>query len=189
MVYFEGVKFQVNLPNVLSSLRIVMAPVIFVFIWNISDELYPLLLIFYVTTVLLDFFDGYLARKLSQETELGKILDPVADKFLTVFLVIALICKADFPLWLALTVFTRDFIILLASMMVYKERRQVQPSVVIGKVTFFMLTFLLFIYIIDLKQTIDLEVLKHFFSVSTFTFLLWSFYEYFKIYERAKDGS
>ncbi len=189
MLYFEDVKFQVNLPNILSSLRILMAPVVFVLIWNISDEIYPVLLIFYVTTVLLDFFDGYLARKLAQETELGKILDPVADKLLTVFMVIALICKAEFPLWLALTVFIRDLVILMASMILYKERHLVPPSVIIGKVTFFMLTFLLFIYIVDLKQSIDLIVFKHFFSVTTFTFLLWSFYEYFKIYERAKDGS
>lgn len=187
MLYFLYVNPVINLPNVLSTLRIVMIPVLFLLILHASPRNYPVLLVLYVTTVLLDYFDGYFARKLSQETELGKILDPLADKLLTVFVVIGLIVKADFPLWIAVPIFLRDFCILLASLILYKKKHRIRPSILIGKITFFMLSFLIFIYIIDLNQHVDLFIYKRFFAVMTFSFLLWSFYEYYKIYKRAED--
>lgn len=70
--------------NLLTSLRIVSALVIFIFLT--LTEMYWYALIFFIFASISDYFDGYLARKYSKTSELGEILDPIADKILIVFL-------------------------------------------------------------------------------------------------------
>jgi len=57
----------ITLPNVLSLLRLLMIPLIVLLMVHVNDELFPYLLITYVIAVSLDFLDGYIARKFSQE--------------------------------------------------------------------------------------------------------------------------
>lgn len=177
-----------TLPNILSLMRFLMIPVIVLFMVNINDELFPYLLILYIVTVFLDFLDGFLARKFSQESELGKIIDPLADKFLVLSLLITLTIKFDFPIWLTLFIVLRDALILWASILLYKEKRIVKPSLVVGKFTFALLSLLIFVFIVDLHDKIDLHLLKHFLIVLSFSFLLWSWFAYFLVYLREKNG-
>jgi cardiolipin synthase (CMP-forming) len=102
---------RLNIPNALSVLRILTIPVIIFLILHTNSKNFPLLIVVYSFSTGLDFFDGYLARKLSQETELGKILDPIADKLMVFSLVLALSLKADFPIWLGVIIVFRDILI------------------------------------------------------------------------------
>ncbi len=178
---------NLNLPNTLSSLRILLIPVIFLLIVNSTESNYPYLLALYFSALLLDFLDGYIARKFSMETELGKILDPLADKLLILFILVALIIKTDFPFWLALIIFLRDFCILLASILIFKGKHRIKPSILVGKITFGILSVLTFIYIIDLHKSFDLIIMKKFFISLCFTFLLWSCFSYYNIYKEEKQ--
>lgn len=175
-------KIKINIPNSLSILRILMIPALMLLIINSSAKNYPLLIGLYFATIILDFFDGFLARILHQETELGKILDPLADKLLISATIIALIIKSDFPLWLALIIFSRDLIILGASALMFKGKHTISPSILIGKVTFGVLGALLLVYIIDLYEHLDLTIIKRFFIVLSFSFLTWSVLEYYHIF-------
>jgi CDP-diacylglycerol--glycerol-3-phosphate 3-phosphatidyltransferase len=165
-----------------------MVPVIFILIIKNTYQNYPFLVFIYVFTISLDFLDGYFARKLSQETEVGKILDPVADKLLVFFVVIGLIIKSDFPLWLAIPIFFRDIVILFAGLILFKTRHFIAPSIIIGKIAFTALGLLILIYIIDLNVFINLEILKRFLAVLSFGFLIWSFIEYYRIYMSIKNN-
>jgi len=177
-----------TLPNILSFLRLLMIPLIILLMVNVNDELFPYLLAIYIIAVFLDFLDGFIARKYSQESELGKIIDPLADKFLVLAILITLAVKFDFPMWLAAFIILRDVLILWASVLLYRGKRIVKPSLVVGKFTFGLLSLLIFVFILDLHEKIDLVLIKQFLIVLSFSFLLWSWVAYFLVYLREKNG-
>jgi cardiolipin synthase len=168
-------------------MRIFTIPAIVLLIINSTSKNYPILIAVYFFSIWLDFFDGYLARKLSQETELGKILDPLADKLMVICIITALVIVTDFPLWLAIIIFARDLLIMIASFIIFRGKHFVAPSIIVGKVTFALLGALIMVYILDLYQHIDLVILKHFFVPLSFCFLTWSFIEYIGIYKSIKN--
>ena len=179
---------QLNIPNILSGLRILTIPVIVILILNSNPDNYPILILVFFFSIWLDFFDGYLARKLSQETKLGQILDPLADKLMVSSIIIALIIKSDFPLWLGILIIGRDLLILAAGVVMFKGKQVIATSILIGKATFALLGTLIMTYIVDLHQSMDLQILKRFFIVLTVSFLAWSWVEYFQIYKREKNA-
>lgn len=180
-------KKTVTLPNVLSVLRIFLIPPIIFLMITINDQVFPYLLAIYVFAVSLDFLDGFIARNFSQESDLGKVIDPLADKFLVFSILLTLTIKFDFPLWLAALIVLRDILILWASFLLFKGRKIIKPSLLIGKFTFGLLSLLIFVYIVDLHDQIDLLLLKRTLIVLSFAFLLWSWFEYFLVYLREKN--
>jgi len=99
-----------NIPNLLSLLRIILVPVIVIFL--IQDS-YAKALIAFTAAGLTDALDGTLARLMNQQTELGAFLDPLADKILLSTSFISLSIFGLIPGWLTVIVISRDFIILL----------------------------------------------------------------------------
>ncbi len=178
----------ITLPNILSLLRLLMIPLIIMLMVNINDDLFPYLIIIYIIAIFLDFLDGFIARKFSQESELGRIIDPLADKFLVLSILLTLTLKFGFPIWLAVFVFLRDILILWASFLLYRGKRIVKPSLVVGKFTFGLLSLLIFVFIVDLHDQINLQMIKQFLIVLSFSFLLWSWGAYFLVYLREKNG-
>jgi cardiolipin synthase len=120
-----------NLPNLLTGLRIFLAVP---FVLMIRDGNYVAAIGIYFVAGVTDFLDGYLARKLNQQTTLGRILDPLADKVLiTVSYVVMAIPHQgvpSIPIWLAAAVISRDVVILIGSAVVYLVTRfkEFQPS-------------------------------------------------------------
>jgi CDP-diacylglycerol--glycerol-3-phosphate 3-phosphatidyltransferase len=74
--------------NILTLLRILLAAIIFVLL--ISPEGYLLALVLFLLAGVTDYFDGYLARKYNAVSQLGEILDPIADKILILFVLFGL---------------------------------------------------------------------------------------------------
>jgi cardiolipin synthase len=99
-----------NIPNFLSLLRIILVPVIVIFL---IQESYAKVLIVFVIAGLTDALDGAVARLLNKQTKLGSFLDPLADKILLSTSFISLAIFGLIPSWLAVIVISRDFMILL----------------------------------------------------------------------------
>ena len=74
--------------NILTLLRIFLAAVIFLLL--ISPDGYLLALILFFIAGITDYFDGYLARKYNAVSQIGEVLDPIADKILVLFLFVGL---------------------------------------------------------------------------------------------------
>jgi cardiolipin synthase len=106
---------------VLSLLRLASVPVfVFLFVTGREDAA----VILFAIGAWTDFFDGYIARRMGSVTELGKLLDPLADRVLIVALTVALVARDILPLWLAITVIGRDLVVL--SVWPLLERRGVE---------------------------------------------------------------
>ena len=92
-----------------------------------------------------DGIDGYLARKFSWQSELGSILDPLADKLLMLVLYVMLAYKDIIPDWLALLVVARDIIIILGAMSYHWITRELNITPLISSKinTAFQITFVI----------------------------------------------
>jgi cardiolipin synthase (CMP-forming) len=100
---------RVNLPNLITLGRILLVPVI---IWAItSGEMAVAFVLFFIAGVS-DAVDGYLAKRFDMRSEIGALLDPLADKCLLVSIYIALGLAAKVPTWLVILVVSRDIIII-----------------------------------------------------------------------------
>lgn len=101
-----------TLPNLLSLLRILLIPVFVALIMGEGTEAAGLILLGAVVST--DWVDGYIARRTHQVSNVGKVLDPVADRLAIAAALIALVARDAFPLWAALLVIVRDVVVLLA---------------------------------------------------------------------------
>jgi CDP-diacylglycerol--glycerol-3-phosphate 3-phosphatidyltransferase len=108
-------------------------------------------LIFAVIAMLTDLFDGYFARKFNQITTLGKALDPLADKIVVAGGFIALTLYQDFPWWITAVIITRDFFIIIGSLIIFSHKKYVVPSNMTGKITVTLICALAFFYLINIK--------------------------------------
>ena len=98
-----------NIPNLICLARIVLVIPIIRSLWQ---EQFMLSLLLIIIAGLSDIFDGYLAKKNNWRSYLGAVLDPAADKILLVSLFLTLQSMDLIPLWLTLTVITRDLMII-----------------------------------------------------------------------------
>jgi cardiolipin synthase len=122
-------------PNALSLLRIAMIPLFVYLMLHEGTELAGLLLFGAVAAT--DWADGYLARRTGQVSELGKILDPLADRLAIAAGLIAMVVAGAFPLWAALLVLVRDVVILVAGAVLLMTRSARVDVRFIGKVATF----------------------------------------------------
>ncbi len=97
-----------NIPNLLTILRILLVPVV---VWAISQGQMSLALAGFVVAGITDGIDGYVAKRFDQRTELGAYLDPLADKTLIVSIYVSLAIFGFIPPWVAILVVSRDFMI------------------------------------------------------------------------------
>lgn len=137
-----------TIPNLLSLLRILLIVPLAIFVWH--DNL-RMILIIVVVAMATDFLDGILARRLHQISEVGKILDPLADKLAIGTILLVLYFKHQVPLWLVVVVIGRDLAILLAGLLYARKYKFVMPSNFIGKVTANVLALMIIAFILNLE--------------------------------------
>jgi CDP-diacylglycerol---glycerol-3-phosphate 3-phosphatidyltransferase len=100
--------FPLNLPNVLTVLRIMLVPVLVVALLGNTPAGDVLAAVVFALASLTDFVDGYLARARGSVTTFGKLMDPLADKLLIVAALIALVSLHRLAAWVAMVIITRE---------------------------------------------------------------------------------
>lgn len=98
-----------SIPNLLSLLRLVMVPV-FLYLLLIDQFVWALVVLAIASFT--DWLDGFIARKFNQITELGKVLDPAADRLFILASLIGLTVNGNIPAWLAIVIISRDVMLL-----------------------------------------------------------------------------
>lgn len=97
-----------NVPNVLTGLRVLAAPLL---AWFLMRGQYDYALYTFILAAITDALDGFIARHFNQYTEFGAALDPLADKLITLTCMLILTIQGLVPLWLTLAMVVRDSVI------------------------------------------------------------------------------
>ncbi|MEA3392219.1 MAG: CDP-alcohol phosphatidyltransferase family protein [Candidatus Marinimicrobia bacterium] len=100
-----------KLPNLLTIFRIIMSAVLYLLYVEYFRKHPLLLFVIYVVIALTDLVDGIIARKFDMVTELGKELDPMADKVLVFLMLFAFFRISLLPLWVIIPIFARDIFV------------------------------------------------------------------------------
>ncbi len=133
---------KIYLPNLISGVRVILAPVSF---WFILNHFFVEALISVFLAAVTDWADGFLARKYSSSTTLGKILDPLADKLFIGSTLFALTYVKIIPFWLFYGLVVRDLAIILAVAFarIISLKLPIQPLFISKLNTFFQFILLL----------------------------------------------
>jgi len=99
----------VNVPNVLTVVRILLVPVLIVALLEKTGDGDLLAAIVFAVASLTDAIDGWLARSRNWVTTFGKLMDPIADKLLIVAALITLVSLSRLDAWVAMVIIAREF--------------------------------------------------------------------------------
>ena len=126
-----------NIPNTLTGFRIVLIP-FFCVLFVMGPQYYPYAGIILVLSGLSDMLDGFLARKLHQETELGKILDPIADKLTIGAVVVSMwfVYHRNYP-WISLALaimLVKELLMAVGGFIIVKKGRKLVKAKWWGKI-------------------------------------------------------
>lgn len=181
---------DINLPNILSASRLAISFLFFIFILSNQPYLQLIALILFVIGSITDYLDGYIARKFNLTSNLGKFLDPLADKFLTTAAFASFVIMNLIPLWMLILVVARD---LTTTFMRTKSEKSIITSKIAKikttiQMLFIFFTLLLVVYvnffplqdlsnkINDFLHSIYYDILMFFIVILT----LWTLLDYSK---------
>ena len=123
-----------NVPNVLTVVRILLVPVLIVALLDKTGGGDLLAAIVFAVASLTDAIDGYLARSRNWVTTFGKLMDPIADKLLIVAALIALVSLNRLAAWVAMVIIAREFAVTVLRVAAGTQQGVVISASALGKV-------------------------------------------------------
>jgi len=171
--------------NLISLTRVLVAlPIVYLHYENQKEINYLILgLIFYGG--ISDYLDGLVARMRDEISELGKILDPVADKIMAFVLFFYTVWLGWIPLWFFVIGIARDILIMMGSWYIKRERGKVAMSTMSGKVSVNVLA----LYWLSVFFFPDQASIHVFLMMASLVIMIISFIDYFYRYKLILDGA
>jgi cardiolipin synthase len=166
-----------NLPNILTLIRVLLIPV---FVILIINRYFGWAAVTFAIAGITDGIDGLIARLTHQRTELGAYLDPIADKLLLSSAFIALAVTNILPNWLAVIVITRDVIILIGFLLMAftNHRPNIRPSILSKITTVFQISTILVFFITVYRPNLGWLPSFAIYGTTLFTILSGAHYVY-----------
>ena len=168
----------VTAPNILSVSRILLLPIVLLLLFKRQNVAAVAVMLISWST---DALDGYLARKLGQVSNLGRVLDHLVDKVWVGSVLATLVYLRNLPFFLAAAVILRDLLILAGSGVIMKRRGLFVQSDVVGKITGFGFAVMIVFY------TLEVPALMQYKSAVDFivtVLVVVSFLNYLAVYLR-----
>ncbi len=123
-----------NVPNVLTVIRILLVPVLVVALLEKTGGGDLLAAIVFAVASVTDAIDGYLARSRNWVTTFGKLMDPIADKLLIIAALIALVSLGRLQAWVSMVIIAREFAVTVLRAAAGAQQGVVIPASSFGKV-------------------------------------------------------
>tara|TARA_R100001143_G_scaffold63560_1_gene71894 strand:- start:108 stop:698 length:591 start_codon:yes stop_codon:yes gene_type:complete len=171
--------------NFISLTRVlVVVPVIYIHMNNDYEINYAIVLLI-IYGVISDYLDGLVARWRNEISELGKVLDPIADKLMAFFLFLYTVMLGWIPVWYFALGVSRDLLIMTGSGYIKKKRGKVAMSIMSGKISVNIMAFY-WISIFFFREATDV----HFWlMIASVAFMIYSFINYVIRYKKIIDGA
>lgn len=134
-----------NLPNIVSLVRVAISPVFLVFLVSGIEWQVQLALLLFAIGAFTDYLDGFLARRMKLTSSLGKFLDPLADKVLTLSAFLAFYIMDIIPMWALMIFVIRDIVTTVMRVMADGRKYDMRTSGNAKVKTFFQMGFIIFI--------------------------------------------
>ena len=174
-----------SIPNILCYIRILLIPV-FIYVYvNAKDAVdYYMAAAIIFLSGLTDFCDGFIARKFNQVTELGKLIDPVADKLTQAAIIIALMFKIKWMFFLVVLFVIKELSMLINGIILLRKGKKLDGAMWFGKVStavFYFSTFIMILFpmLNSMVENILMIISEFFMALSFFMYNI----EYFKMYK------
>ncbi len=129
-----------NIPNIITMCRFVMIPFFF---WSYTANNFLVAAIIFFAAGLSDMLDGHIARKFNLTTELGKIIDPLADKLMQMCAVVMLALEFHELIWLLVLLCAKEVAMIIGGFKLIKDKKEIMPSKWYGKLN----TAIIFIFL------------------------------------------
>jgi CDP-diacylglycerol--glycerol-3-phosphate 3-phosphatidyltransferase len=138
--------FPVNVPNVLTLLRILLVPVLVVALLDETANGDVLAAVVFALASATDFIDGWVARSRGAITPFGKVMDPIADKLLVIAALVSLVSLDRLAAWVAMVIIARELAVTVAR----AQAPQVIAAAQLGKVkTVLQVAAIFFVILFD----------------------------------------
>ncbi len=135
-----------TIPNAMSAFRIILIPV-FVWLYH-ARALYIPALVVLLLSCLTDLADGWVARHFNMVSDLGKMLDPIADKLTQGIVLICLIWEFPILIIPLIVLIIKECVTAVTNLLVIQKSGEVHGAELHGKITTWLLDFLLFIHVL-----------------------------------------
>ena len=119
-----------NIPNMLTIIRFILIPFIFI---SVVNKHFLIALIIFTISSITDILDGFIARKFNYITDIGKLIDPLADKLTQMSLLLSLAILKILPWWIFAIVFIKECAMIISASFLYKKDDVVVYSKWYGK--------------------------------------------------------
>lgn len=150
-----------NIPNILSLIRLALVPAFVAVFFADSPNSHVYAGSIFILASLTDALDGFIARKFSMVTRLGRVLDPLADKLMTAAALICITIAGILPVWIFIVFAVKEVLMGIGALVMYKRIDDVLPSNYLGKtatVVFFV--FCLALMFFDIPQPYSTAMLS-----------------------------
>lgn len=150
-----------SIPNILSFIRILLIPVIIVLYCTFNQHIIAAGVV--VLSALTDVVDGFIARRYNMITDLGKFLDPLADKLTQAAMIICVATKNWWIVFLLVIMIVRELLLFIWGLLFFRKNDAVNSSRWYGKLS--TVVVYLSMFVIFLFPTLGIEIINTLFSV------------------------
>lgn len=179
----ERLKFVWNIPNVLSLVRLALLPAFVVLYFN---DLLIWAVVMLLLSGLTDLFDGIIARRCNQITEIGKLLDPVADKLTQITVLLCLVVRYTELIPLAVICLTKEVLQAIGGWILLSKNATIRGSKWFGKVSTFLFYAVMLLIVVWADMPPAVSAILILLVAAT---MLFSFFKYLQIYFKLRKES
>ncbi|MDR0838671.1 MAG: CDP-alcohol phosphatidyltransferase family protein [Oscillospiraceae bacterium] len=123
-------------PNLLSAFRIVLVPFFVLAYFSDAGDVKTGAVAIFALAAVTDVLDGYIARRFKLTSNLGKVLDPLGDKMMTVAAMVCITIDGLIPVWAVSTAVVKELLMGIGGLLIHRRARvEIPPSNIFGKIT------------------------------------------------------